>query len=145
MQVAVPSLGVCALYCTTLTSPHLTLQGDRKARDGTSGLLAERFGITPKAVRDIWNLRTWWGITEPYWTTDDYKFSLQNYPDRPLSYNPSPHRQDCATDWTYPATHVSHCEGAQAGGWTVGDEIDLELAFLPPPEKDLLENNDMML
>ena len=34
-------------------------------RSGVSGVLAERYGITKKAVRDIWNLRTWKKVTWP--------------------------------------------------------------------------------
>ena len=33
--------------------------------------LAAQFGITPKAVRDIWNLRTWTKTTMPFWTQAD--------------------------------------------------------------------------
>jgi hypothetical protein len=40
-------------------------------RDGTSAALAAKYGITPKAVRDIWNLRTWAGTTRPFWTRRD--------------------------------------------------------------------------
>ena len=34
-------------------------------RSGVSKVLAERYGITMKAVRDIWNLRTWTQVTMP--------------------------------------------------------------------------------
>ena len=34
--------------------------------------LALQFGITAKAVRDIWNLRTWVQTTKPYWTQEDH-------------------------------------------------------------------------
>lgn len=33
--------------------------------------LGQRFGITPKAVRDIWTLRTWARATRPHWTPED--------------------------------------------------------------------------
>mmetsp|Transcript_39283 Transcript_39283/g.76861 ORF Transcript_39283/g.76861 Transcript_39283/m.76861 type:complete len:174 (+) Transcript_39283:108-629(+) len=31
-------------------------------------VLAPKFGVTPKTVRDIWNGRTWFSATKPYWT-----------------------------------------------------------------------------
>jgi hypothetical protein len=45
------------------------------ARDGASATLARRYGITMKAVRDVWNLRTWVQDTKPFWTrSDEQKF-----------------------------------------------------------------------
>ena len=38
---------------------------------GMSARCAAKHGITPKAVRDIWNLRTWAAATMPYWTHSD--------------------------------------------------------------------------
>ena len=29
--------------------------------------LAHQYGVTDKAVRDIWNMRTWKHVTESYW------------------------------------------------------------------------------
>ena len=40
-------------------------------RDTLSAVLAEKHGITSKAVRDVWKLRTWAWVTMPYWTQDD--------------------------------------------------------------------------
>lgn len=40
------------------------------ARD-LAARLAPQFGITAKAIRDIWSLRTWTHITKPYWTRAD--------------------------------------------------------------------------
>jgi hypothetical protein len=39
----------------------------RKSRDPASRMLAEEYGISMKAVRDIWN---WWE-TMPYWSQED--------------------------------------------------------------------------
>ena len=45
--------------------------------------LALQFGITAKAVRDIWNLRTWVQTTKPYWTQEDHDhFNLNKRPSR---------------------------------------------------------------
>ena len=43
----------------------------RKARDPASRMLAEEYGISMKAVRDIWNFRTWKWETMPYWSQED--------------------------------------------------------------------------
>ena len=46
--------------------------------DGTSFELAAKYNITMKAVRDVWNMRTWTWTTMPYWTDDDLeKFLLK--------------------------------------------------------------------
>ena len=44
----------------------------RTPRDSTSAQLAAQYGITMKAVRDIWNQRTWPWVTMPYWTREDW-------------------------------------------------------------------------
>ena len=36
-----------------------------------SDYLGRKYGISPKAVRDIWNLRTWWTVTWPFWSAED--------------------------------------------------------------------------
>ena len=38
--------------------------------------LAKEYGVTPKAVRDIWNLRTWKLVTEPFWSAADRETAL---------------------------------------------------------------------
>lgn len=43
----------------------------RQQRDGTTAALAKQYNITMKAVRDVWNRRTWRETTRPYWTRDD--------------------------------------------------------------------------
>ena len=42
-----------------------------EGRDGKSKTLSEQHRITTKAVRDVWNLRTWARDTMPYWTRED--------------------------------------------------------------------------
>jgi hypothetical protein len=58
-------------------SPELTARGAlaiflaRKQRSGSQDLsskLADRFGVSPKTVRNIWNLRTWAETTRPLWS-----------------------------------------------------------------------------
>jgi hypothetical protein len=42
------------------------------SRSQLSTKLSEKYEITPRAVRDIWNLRTWAHATMPYWTTKEH-------------------------------------------------------------------------
>ena len=39
--------------------------------DDTLTVLSEQYNITMKAVRDVWNLRTWVWCTMPYWPHAD--------------------------------------------------------------------------
>jgi len=54
-------------------------------RDGLSSKLAKEYGITTKAVRDIWNRRTWRHATKPHWGPEDFetKNSPQEKPCKP--------------------------------------------------------------
>ena len=47
-------------------------RGAGAPRDGTTNTLAKQYNITMKAVRDVWNLRTWHKKTMPYWSHSDY-------------------------------------------------------------------------
>ena len=51
----------------------------RTPRDSTSSQLAAQYGITMKAVRDVWNLRTWPWVTMPYWTRGDWDLFLRKH------------------------------------------------------------------
>ena len=57
-------------------------KADREVRDTLAASVATQFGITAKAVRDIWNLRTWVQTTEPYWTQADHDHFLTKRPSR---------------------------------------------------------------
>ena len=63
----------------------------------TGSELSQLFGVTPKAIRDVWNLRSWTIATKPHWSEHDrqkYKNSLTNARDcsalDALSHNASP-------------------------------------------------------
>lgn len=49
----------------------------RNPRDAMSAILAAKYGITMKAVRDVWNLRTWAHSTVPYWSRADHQLFLK--------------------------------------------------------------------
>jgi hypothetical protein len=44
--------------------------GPDAKRSGLSKVLAERYGVTMKAIRDVWNLRTWTDVTRPFWSLE---------------------------------------------------------------------------
>jgi hypothetical protein len=67
------SMGVCTI--SQENAVIIFLAGRRHGSIGSRGKLSDslskEFGITPKAVRDIWNLRTWVRATRPHWTPLD--------------------------------------------------------------------------
>ena len=67
------NMGVCTI--SQAEAVIIFLAGSRHGSNGSRGKLCDRlskeFGITPKAVRDIWNLRTWARATRPHWTPSD--------------------------------------------------------------------------
>jgi len=72
------NMGVCTISQAEAVS--IFLAGSRHGSYGNRGKLTDRlskeFGITTKAVRDIWNLRTWARETRPHWTPlDEETFS----------------------------------------------------------------------
>jgi hypothetical protein len=45
----------------------------RKTKDKlTASKIAMKYNLTPKAVRDIWLMRTWKVVTKPYWDPADH-------------------------------------------------------------------------
>ena len=51
----------------------------RSARDSSTSVLSKRYNITMKAVRDVWNLRTWAWATMPFWTRSDLEKFLRKH------------------------------------------------------------------
>jgi hypothetical protein len=49
---------------------------NRKKQDKLCTRLSAQYGISTKAVRDIWNLRTWSHVTKPFWTSKDARRML---------------------------------------------------------------------
>jgi len=60
--------GVCSISAYDAIHIFVAAKHDRAKRDGLAIRLANDFGITAKAVRDIWNLRTWAQVTKPFWS-----------------------------------------------------------------------------
>lgn len=49
---------------------------NRKNRDQSALTLSLQYGLTSKAISDIWNLRTWRKATRPYWCASDVEMAL---------------------------------------------------------------------
>ena len=62
--------GVCTISADDARAIFLAKK-DRRSRDHLATRLAQEFNITPKAVRDIWTLRTWFKATKELWSAED--------------------------------------------------------------------------
>jgi len=62
--------GVCIISAETARKIFKTKR-TRSRNDGLACRLGKNFGITAKAVRDIWRLRTWTHATWPLWAPED--------------------------------------------------------------------------
>ena len=65
--------------CVLTAEQAVTIFLARKERTGKRGTVANRlacrYGVSPRTVRDIWNLRTWTEATRPQWSSADFAFS----------------------------------------------------------------------
>ena len=72
-----------AAKTTTLTAHDAIdiylAKASRSARDSLTSVLSKRYNITMKAVRDVWNLRTWAWATMPFWTRSDLEKFLRKH------------------------------------------------------------------
>uniref|UniRef100_A0A7S1H2Z0 Uncharacterized protein n=1 Tax=Hemiselmis andersenii TaxID=464988 RepID=A0A7S1H2Z0_HEMAN len=52
--------------------PKATKDGNQRRGSMTHcKIIAPKYGVTPKTVRDIWNGRTWWSATKQYWSKEE--------------------------------------------------------------------------
>lgn len=91
LQPGLPSEGVPSAQAPSvsglgvgITAPAaITIyQAKAKKTHRTGAHLSQLFGVTPKAIRDIWNLRSWTLTTKPYWSEQDrekYESSPRNF------------------------------------------------------------------
>jgi hypothetical protein len=63
--------GMCTISSNDAVLIFNSAKHDCTKRDRLANRFAKEFGITSKAVRDIWNLRTWAGTTKPFWSPSD--------------------------------------------------------------------------
>lgn len=64
--------GMCILTAAEATAIFKARAERWGKQDGLAAKLATEYAITPKAVRDIWNLRTWADTTRALWTASDH-------------------------------------------------------------------------
>jgi hypothetical protein len=69
--------GVCTISSNDAILIFNAAKHDRTKRDRLATRFANEFGITAKAVRDIWNLRTWVQTTKPFWSPQDQTHFLK--------------------------------------------------------------------
>ena len=70
--------GVCVITADAAREIFMAkLERTRSKKDGLAARLGEDFGISAKAVRDIWRLRTWTQATWPFWTPEDMRKHLK--------------------------------------------------------------------
>jgi hypothetical protein len=63
--------GVCILTAEEAMTIFVARKERSGRRDQVARNLACRFGVAPRTVRDIWNLRTWADTTRPLWSSAD--------------------------------------------------------------------------
>ena len=69
--------------------------------------LAHQFGLSPRAIRDIWNLRTWWTATMPLWTAEDWVLFRTKYSETRMC-------ESCKRQAVDSQVHQDQREGAAA-------------------------------
>ena len=68
--------GVCIITSEAARKIFMS-RAMRRKNDGLASRLGQDFGISAKAVRDIWRLRTWAHATQTYWTPEDMRNQLK--------------------------------------------------------------------
>ena len=63
--------GVCVLTAEQAIEIFVARKERSGRRDQVATRLALRFGVAPRTVRDIWNLRTWTETTRQLWSSAD--------------------------------------------------------------------------
>ena len=63
--------GVCILTAEEAITIFVARKERSGRRDQVARNLACQFGVAPRTVRDIWNLRTWADTTRPLWSSAD--------------------------------------------------------------------------
>ncbi|EKX37934.1 hypothetical protein GUITHDRAFT_115906 [Guillardia theta CCMP2712] len=84
----------------------------------TSEELANKYGITAKAIRDIWNKRTWRHATVKYWTEEEKRqFNNKPKPREKMTANELEQRTHTAAELiSLPASPDTLSQSAHSGG-----------------------------
>ena len=104
------SCGGAIFFIQGMVTSHVGFaQATSAPRDGTSGLLAHKYGVSLKVVRDVWNLRTWTSVTMPYWTRSDRaSFIRKQGLEGLVSMPPDPLPPPRSTSEVSGAFHLAH-------------------------------------
>ena len=107
----------CARCPYAKTAKHPTLSHD----------LSQTFGISQRAVRDIWNLRTWGEVTRPYWNAEDYQRFHEKYAATRMcaSCREAVNQARLAIAWQGSQAGPSQSQTA-AGGYPGGSHLHLQ-------------------
>jgi hypothetical protein len=70
LEEAVVGSGSGRVRLTPALAIHIFNQGKNRTKH-SAALLSTEFGVSPKAIRDIWTKRSWASETRPHWTLDD--------------------------------------------------------------------------
>lgn len=63
---------------------------DEEPGPGKSGMVAKKFGVSPKTVRDVWNKTTWVEATCQFWTEEERRSYSQTQQLLHLEMNQDP-------------------------------------------------------
>ena len=107
--------------CVLTAEQAVTIFLARKERTGKRGTVANRlacrYGVSPRTVRDIWNLRTWTEATRPQWSSADFacaakKESMKRGCAPPDARNPDAAHGEwkLSADWLTPGEELERDE-----------------------------------
>jgi len=113
---------------------------DKRRKTAKSEEVAKDFGVTAKAIRDIWNRRTWWNVTQVLWTEEERLHHERTWkpsarlPGRPRGSKDSKPRKTRRKIFDVDASeeHISSSATPQAG--------ERRLARKTQPERNAREN-----
>ena len=105
---------VCILTVEQAATIFLARTERTGKRCQVASRLAQQFGVSPRTVRDIWNLRTWTAATRPLWSSADFARAAQKQQGRapPEARNPDAAHDEwklCAV-WLTPGEELERDE-----------------------------------
>jgi len=128
--------GVCILTAQEAITIFVARKERSGIRDQVASRLALKFGVSPRTVRDIWNLRTWAETTRSLWSPTDVAREANNKRRRrtPEAQEPhEPHGDDVReannhkcrrTPPEAQASHAAHGQWKLCAAWLVpGEEL----------------------
>ena len=128
--------GVCILTAPEVITIFEARMERSGIRDQVASRLAFKFGVSPRTVRDIWNLRTWAETTRALWSPSEVAREANNKTRRrtPEAQEPHEPRGDdareannhkcCRMPPEAQASHAAHGKWKLCAAWLVpGEEL----------------------